>query len=170
MQIKLYSQPIIFIIIGLLIFSTKIEAKSFQSLERNTESTDFLKSIKDKWTKKIKQRFVKKQYQNKGEKIKTGAKWAYFLGLGSLFLLGIGFFLIYLLGYMATVSTICFLIALIAAVVGGVWSIIILRKIKKSADSSEYNKSKNLAKSGLIFSLLTGLIPIVVLISILMSI
>ncbi len=155
MKTKIHFQPIIFIIIGLLIFSTNIEAKSFQNIEPiNRESTGFFKSIKGKWTKKIEKIFSKSRQKTTDEKIKKIGLLAFIVGVSSLLLLIVA--TIYL-------APILFVFAGLAAIAGDILSIITLRRIKKSDDPRQHHLVKKLAISGLIFSLLTGVIPLVLL-------
>lgn len=70
------------------------------------------------------------------------------LGIAALSASGAGFFLIF---------------AALAAIVGDIFSIRTLRKIKNSDDPENYRGSKKMAIAGLVMSLLTGLIPLILL-------
>jgi hypothetical protein len=61
------------------------------------------------------------------------------------------------------------LLAALAAIVGDVFSIRTLRKIRNSEDGEDYHGSKILSIWGLVLSLLTGLIPLALLLLVILS-
>jgi hypothetical protein len=90
---------------------------------------------------------------------------AFAVGLFSFLLLIFGIALLFASG-----GGIVLLLAALAAIVGDIFSIRTLAKIRNSENPEDYQGSKILSIFGLVFSLLTGLIPLALLILALLTI
>ncbi len=122
------------------------------STEIKTQQTIKTKPSKRKrWLKKYILKKIKKK--SKDETIMQNARLSLFIGIFSLIFLVLG-----------GVSSIWFfLAAAIAAIIGDILSIGTLLKIRKSENPKDHRISKLMARGGLILSLLTGLIPLILL-------
>jgi|GEM_PF-4312834 glucan phosphoethanolaminetransferase (alkaline phosphatase superfamily) len=167
MKLRNYYQ-ISLLILGFLLTSFSIaEAAHYQNgKSANVESSQLLKQKKVSVKLFLKSIFPKKAKKSNDDKsIRNGAIIAFAVGLFSFFLLIIGIALL-----SASGGGIVLLLAALAAIVGDVFSIRTLRKIRNSEDGEDYQSSKILSIFGLVLSLLTGLIPLALLILALLTI
>ena len=114
--------------------------------------------------KRWKEKFILKKFKKLQKKIdKTSinkrAKISLILGVGSFFMLILSVLSGLLVGFIA--------LAGLSALVGDFISISTLKKTKDSKE--EYRKERRTAKWGLAFSLLTGLLPLLALLILLMA-
>ena len=122
------------------------------------------KGIVKRWLEK---RLMKKmQAVTEGDGITSSAKTGLLFGIISFALLILGVFLISASGGLAVAVL---LSAGVSAIVGDIFSIKTRRNIRKSQNPEQYRKEKNMATWGLALSLLTGLIPLGLLIYFLLT-
>ena len=120
--------------------------------------------IQKSWKKQFKQRkqTIKQKFQtlftksNNEKNISILALVSIILGALSVIGLVVGF-IILLIG---STSGLFLLFTGLVALLGDIFSIATLIKIRKSKDPKEHSRSKHLAIIGLILSLLTGLLPL----------
>jgi glucan phosphoethanolaminetransferase (alkaline phosphatase superfamily) len=133
-----------------------IKVENYQPLKRKKSSAkQFVKSLFPK----------KNKLSNDGNRIRNSGMIAFAIGLFSFLLLIFGIALLFASG-----GGIVLLLAALAAIVGDIFSIRTLVKIRNSENPEDYQGSKILSIFGLVFSLLTGLIPLALLILALLTI
>ncbi len=122
------------------------------------------KGIVKRWLEK---RLMKKiQAVTEGDGITSSAKKGLLFGAISFALLILGVFLMSVSGGL---SAAVLLSAGVSAIFGDIFSIKTRRSIRKIQNSEQYRKEKNMATWGLALSLLTGLIPLGLLIYVLLT-
>ncbi len=123
------------------------------------------KGLIKRWLEK---RFIKKMQEGtEGDAIKSSAKTGLIFGALSLGLLILG---VTLLGVSGGLGGAVILGAGISAIIGDIYSIKTRRSIRNSQNPEQYRKEKNKANWGLALALLTGLIPLGLLIYVLIGI
>ncbi len=124
---------------------------------KKAKKKGLLKRWKEKWILKKIKRLQKK------ENDKTMAKKA-----NSSLLLGIGSLVLFLIALVSELNIFLLVITGLLAILGDIFSILVLRKTKD--EKGKYRKERRTAKMGLTFSLLTGLIPLLALLILLIAI
>jgi uncharacterized membrane protein YiaA len=94
--------------------------------------------------------------------ISKAAKTSQTVGASSTMMLAVGVFTIF--SNIVAIPIICLLAALCLAIYGDILSLAVLRKTKH--DRKKYKKERRQAFTGLFFSLLTGIIPLLAFLSI----
>ncbi len=123
------------------------------------------KGLVKRWLEK---HIIKKmQESSEGDAIKSSAKKGLIFGALSFGLLILG---VSLLGASGGLGGALLLGAGISAILGDIFSIKTRRSIRNSQNPEQYRKEKNKANWGLILSLLTGLIPLGLLIYVALNI
>ena len=150
-----------------LVAFTNVKAAHYQTETRT--KTDFQEVLKQKKAAvktaifKVSPKKIKKS-KNDDNSILNGGVISLAVGIGSMLLLILGIVALSVSG-----GGFVLLFAALAAIVGDFFAIRTLRKISNSDDPDSYRGSKRMAIIGLVLSLLTGLIPLALLVLVLLT-
>lgn len=134
--------------------------------EKEVKSVTISDKIKNK-SVKVKSFF--KQIFSKKSKSKSKDKTIRNTAIAALIIGAISLVCLILPVVLVSVGLWIWFVAALFAIIGDVLAIKALMKIKKSKNEEEYRNEKRLAKVGLVLSLLTGLIPLVFLVLVMLG-